>query len=587
MLTTNNTASLQYRTLFFFGLFFLLIPGIGLSADNLTITVDGVSDELKQNILARLRINVYNQDEELSTSEILRLHQLGEQDIKSALVPFGFYSPEITTSLTETDTGWSAYYKITPGRPVIIGMVSLAVSGPGVESFDLNEVEGIALKEGDILDQRIYESEKRRIIREAISQGHLDASFRKHEIRVHRRDFTADISLDLEPGPRYFFGEVSVEQDIITNTLFQRFIEFDGDDYFSARRLQELQRDLYRSDYFSSVIIKGDTANPTDFQVPVEIEVEPLQAYNRYSFGIGYSTDTLAYARIEWLNRLLNKKGHNLFSSLMLGERDRYAVLSYRIPVVDPRYNRLVGSGMWRRETWEDTTTELFSVGALFEYSTTEHYFGISLEGLDEDYKVGDTSGESQLLMPGVKWSWAIADDIITTKHGVRTSIDLTAAQEDVLSDATFIKLLAEGKAIVTPLKQWRVIGRGAIGTTIVDSIDDIPPSIRFYAGGQKSVRGYQYRTLGPEDSSGTVIGGKFLLTAGIECERRLSENWRAVIFYDAGNAMNDLNVDLAHGIGAGIGLTLPFGQARLEGAYPLNDAGEAQYVYLSVGADL
>ena len=50
---------------------------------------------------------------------------------------------------------------------------------------------------------------------------------------------------------------------------------------------------------------------------------------------------------------------------------------------------------------------------------------------------------------------------------------------------------------------------------------------------------------------------------------------------------MDDIEVDLAHGVGAGIGLVLPFGQARLDFAYPLNDEGEAQYVYLSVGADL
>jgi outer membrane translocation and assembly module TamA len=50
---------------------------------------------------------------------------------------------------------------------------------------------------------------------------------------------------------------------------------------------------------------------------------------------------------------------------------------------------------------------------------------------------------------------------------------------------------------------------------------------------------------------------------------------------------MNDINVDLAHGVGAGIGVVLPFGQARLEFAYPINDEGEAQYVYLSVGTDL
>ncbi|MCG6930152.1 MAG: autotransporter assembly complex protein TamA [Desulfofustis sp.] len=562
-------------------------PWAAWSTENLTITVEGVDEELQKNILARLRINIYSQEEELSTSEILRLHQLSETDIRSALAPFGYYSPTITTSLNETESGWSAYYTVDPGRPVIVGMVSLSVTGQGMEAFEFAGMERIALKEGDVLDQRVYEQEKKRIIREAISQGYLEASFRRNEILVNRKEFTADIILDLEPGPRYFFGEFRSQQDIIDDDLFRRFIEFDSNDYFSAKRLQELQRDLYRSDYFSSVILEADTANPVDFHVPVDIELEPLTAYNRYSFGLGYSTDTLAYVRVEWLNRLLNKKGHNLFSSLMVGERERYALLNYLIPIVDPRYNTFVGSGQWRQETWEDTDTELYSLGALYEYSTPRHYYGVSLKAQNEKYTVGDTRGISELLMPGIKWSWALADDIINTRHGIRASVDVTGASDAVLSDATFIKVRAEGKAIITPLEHWRVIGRGSVGTTVVDSIDDIPPSIRFYAGGQQSVRGYQYRSLGPEDSSGTVIGGKFLLTGGIECERQLSENWRAMIFYDAGNAMDDLSVDLAHGIGAGIGLRLPFGQVKLEGAYPLNDLGDSQYVYLSVGADL
>ncbi len=565
----------------------LMWAGTVTAGPSLNVTVEGVKGTLLDNVLARLRINLYSQDSDLSEAEILRLYQLGEQDIKSALAPYGYYSSDITASLTRSDEGWSAHYLVAPGAPVVISSVSVSVVGEGADESELFDPELLSLKEGENLNQNIYELEKRRILRQAIALGFLDADYRLHEIRIDRLSYQAEIVLELDTGPRYFFGDIMVDQDILTEDLFFRFIEFGTEDYFSARRLQELQRDLYRSDYFSSVVIEGDTANPSGRYVPVEIKVEPLKTYNRYSFGLGYSTDTLAYARFEWFNRLLNDKGHRLFSSLLLGERERNAVINYRIPVVDPRYNTLVGTGMWRQQTWEDTDTESYTIGALFEYSTPQHYYGLSLEYLDENYQIGDSYGKSQLLMPGVKWTWALADDIVTTKHGIRALIEITGAQDKLFSDASFVKVRGEGKAIISPLEQFRVIGRGSIGTTLVDSIDSIPPSIRFYAGGQKSVRGYRYRTLGPTDSSGNVIGGQLLLTGGVELEKQFSENWRGVIFYDAGNAMDDINVDLAHGVGAGIGLVLPFGQARLEFAYPLNDEGEAQYVYLSVGADL
>ncbi|MBT8354556.1 MAG: BamA/TamA family outer membrane protein [Desulfofustis sp.] len=575
------------RALFFFTLILLLYAGIASAGPSLEVEVEGIEGKLLENVLARLRIQVYSRDSDLSETEILRLYQLSEQDIKSALAPYGFYSPEITATLSQDEDLWSASYLIDPGQPVIINSVSVSIVGPGEMFADEFKAETPAMKKGDVLNQRVYEAEKRRILRKAATFGFLDAEFLLHEIRIDRQAYAADIELQLDTGNRYHFGEIRVDQDIITEDLFFKFIEFDSDDYFSTRRLQQVQRDLYRSDYFSSVVIEGDIEAAEDLRVPVDIAVEPLNAYNRFSFGLGYSTDIRAYARFEWLNRMLNRWGHRLFSSVQYGELERYVTLNYTVPVVDPRFNALTGSGSWQKKSWDETDTTLYSTGLLYEYSTPEHYYGVSLKYLNEDYRVGETTGESQLLMPGVLWTWALADDIVTTRHGIRALIELTGAQENFGSDASFAKLKAEGRAIITPVETFRIIGRGSIGTIQVDSIDSIPPSIRFYAGGQKSVRGYKYRTLGPTDSSGTVIGGKILLTGGIEGEKQFSENWRGIVFYDAGNAMNDINVDLAHGVGAGIGVVLPFGQARLEFAYPINDEGEAQYVYLSVGTDL
>ena len=575
------------RALFFFIFLINICIVAAVAGPSLNVVVEGVEGRLLENVMARLRLNVYSQDSDLNENEIERLYQLGERDIKSALAPYGFYSAEVSSSLIRDEAGWTAHFRVDPGEPVTISLVSVSIVGEGALVPGIYNARALKLKEGDILNQRLYEEEKRRIVRQAIRSGFLDAEYRVHEIRIDRVTNQAEILLELDTGPRYYFGEITVDQEIITDDLFYRFIEFDDDDYFSRRRIQELQRDLYRSDYFSSVVIEGDIDAAEDLRVPVHITVEPMEANNRFSFGLGWATDIRAYARFEWRNRLLNRWGHRLFSSVQYGELERYVTLNYTIPVVDPRFNALTGSGIWQEKSWEDTDTELYSTGLLYEYSTPEHYYGVSLEYLNEKYRVGETTGEDNLVMPGLLWTWALADDIVQTRHGIRALIELKGAHNDFGSDASFFKVRGEGRAIITPVETLRLIGRASIGTIQVNSISSIPPSIRFYAGGQKSVRGYRYRTLGPTDRSGTVVGGKLLLTGGIECEKQFSEIWRGVVFYDAGNAMNDFNVDLAHGVGAGVGVVLPFGQARLEVAYPLNDEGEAQYVYLSVGTDL
>lgn len=586
----DHNVSLRNRTLFFSILLLLITfaPCLAETETALTITVDGVKGRLYDNVMARLRINRFSQNSELSETEIRRLHRLAEPDIKDSLAPFGYYSVNVKSELQNSDLGWQAFYHITVGDPVLLDSMSISIVGEGAELTELSDAERFFdLVKGAALLQANYESGKRDLLRHTRALGFLDAVYTVHEIRIDRTSYVAEIELVLDTGQRYLFGEVSSDQQVISDELLARFVPFQRGDWFIPRELQELQRDLYRTDYFGQVLVKGDTDNPEGKYIPVSIELEPLENYNLYSIGVGYATDTKAHLRFEWMNRLLNQSGHRLNTSFMVGEQESYCVVNYRIPVADPRFNTVAGSALWNRELWEDTVTNMYSGGLGFEYMTTKRFYGVSLEILREDYRIGETTGENELLMPGVKGSWAFADSIINTENGLRATVEVHGASEEFVSDASFLSLRGDGRLIVTPLSSWRLIGRGSIGYTLVDSIDDIPPSQRFYAGGERSVRGYRYRTLGPEDEDGNVVGGTYMLTGSIEIEKSLSELWRVAAFYDTGNAMDDFTVDFAHGVGVGVGLALPFGQARLDLAYPLRELGSAQYVFISVGTDL
>ena len=584
----HSTLSLYSRALFFCFLFVISISQVGWGATGLTVEVEGIKGRTYRNVLARLRINLYSKDSDLTDSEIRRLHTLAEEDITSSLLPYGYYSSAVRSSLDEQDGVWIARYTVSPGEPVRLKSFSLSIPGEAGEAGELADGRSFfSINEGDILEQPLYEEGKKTLLRRARSLGFLDAAFTTHEIRIYREKNEAEIELLLESGPRYLFGQTTSEQEIITEALLLRYLSYQEGEYFSRQKLYDLQRDLYRTDFFKSVVVESGTDNPDGLNVPVFIRVEPLENYNRYSVGVGYATDTGAYALFEWENKLFNQYGHRANLSALYGELERHLLLSYGIPTGDPRYNSVILSGLVDQQTWDDTTTKLYSFSTAYEYSTPKFHYSYSLEVRDEDYRVGDTRGTSFLLMPYIHGSWAVADDIVNTTNGLRASVFLTGSSDDIVSDATFIKTRADGKVILSPFDNWRLIGKGSIGGILVDSIEDIPPSLRFYAGGANSVRGYRYKTLGPEDESGTVIGGTFLLSGSIEAERAITDLWRASVFYDIGNAMDDLKVDLAHGIGAGVGVALPFGQIRLELAYPLSDEGTSQYFYLTVGADL
>ena len=221
------------------------------------------------------------------------------------------------------------------------------------------------------------------------------------------------------------------------------------------------------------------------------------------------------------------------------------------------------------------------------EHSGPRFKFSVGLEIRDEVYDIGDTSGDSTLLLPSLNAGYIFADDILNTKQGLSTAVNLLGAYKGVVSDASFLQATVSGKAILTPLTQWKLIGRVTVGATLADSIDSLPPSLRYYAGGDSSIRGYDYKSIGTEDSSGTVIGGRYLIVESIEIERIINQYWSLATFWDVGTATDDLSLDFYQGAGAGIRFRLPFGQIRFDVASAISEDGNPFRVHLTVGGDL
>lgn len=550
------------------------------------VQVNGLQGELLKNVLSRLELNLHKENPRLKPHDIRRLHRQAKDDIRGALAPFGYYSPDITPLLTQNGEEYTADYTVVPGDPVYIRNIELKINGAG-EQILQDALQKFTLKVGDILLQHEYENGKKQLVRAAVFHGFMKAVFSKRELRINRLSNEAEIQLTLDTGPQFLFGETTFLQDYLSHELLERYLPYRAGDPYKPSMLIELQRALYRTDYFSNVVVDSEVGSIEDPVVPVTVSTALTEKLNRYSFGLGYATDTGARAKFEWRNRLLNTKGHRIRGSTQVSEFDNQLGLSYEVPWGNPRTDSMAYSATYYDQIWDDTETRLLSTRVYWEHKGNMLTHGTALELRDEDYSVGETSGEALLLMPSYTGTLIWADDLLDTKYGLKMSLSVSGGSESFGSDISFLKAVAGGKVILSFLPGWRFIGRGNIGAVLVDSIDDLPPSLRFYTGGDQSIRGYSYNELGTTDASGAVIGGRYLVVGSAEIEKQLTESFSGAAFWDVGNAVDDLSLDFKQGIGVGVRYRLPFGQIKIDLASAVSEDSRPVRLHITVGADL
>ncbi|MGB3211697.1 MAG: autotransporter assembly complex family protein [Desulforhopalus sp.] len=554
----------------------------------LDVAVTGVDDPLYKNVLARLNINLQKNNPQLQSNTIRRLHRQAQEDIRSALAPYGYYNPVIKGALERDGEKYSARYIIDKGPPVIVQNVVVELTGSGRKNETLlTAVSMFFIRKGAVLNQEVYEQEKKKLVYVALSEGYLDAAYTERALRINRKNNSASVYLVLDSGRQYLFGETTSTQQILKQELLDRYLPYKEGEPYNPAKLFEMQSILNRTDYFSRVRVRGETDEAENFHVPVEIELTAPENLNKYSLGLGYATDTGIKGKVDWSNRLLNNRGHKMSGSFQLAELENIISLRYDIPRSDPRYNKLVHNFAYQDRQWDDTDTQLFTAAVSHEYKGPRFSLSGGLEFRDEMYDVGDTSGDSTLLVPSLKAGAVWADDIVNTQKGLQASLGILGGLDGLVSDVSFLQATVNSKVIISPFEDWRLIGRGTFGATLVDSIDSLPPSLRFYTGGDSTVRGYSFRSIGPKDSSGAVVGGRYLLVGSVELERVVAENWSLATFWDVGTATDDLSIDFSQGAGAGVRYRLPFGQIRLDLASGFSEDGSPVRVHLTVGGGM
>ncbi|QWP77398.1 outer membrane protein assembly factor [Lysobacter sp. K5869] len=627
--------------LFLAGALSLGAAGAAQAAKVDKVEIHGLDEAMTQNVRVSLSL-VDSIGKEVSGRRLGYLLREAENETREALEPFGYYSPTIkivdsrgdrvaapaagddpnapgerdaaaapdaapASASRANSPPISVTISVDKGEPVKVRRSDIAVVGAGSDDRYLKQ-DLAAFRPGpdQVFEHAAYEASKTKISRRLAERGYFDADFSSRRVEVTRAEHAADIDLVWTSGQRYDMGAIGFEQTpkrIIRDSLLQKLVYWEQGSYYHQGKLDRFRESLARLDYFSSIDIEPLPDQATDGQVPVKVTLTPAKR-SIYTAGVSYGTDSGAGVRLGVERRYVNDRGHKALAQIDFAQRRKTATLQYRIPAfawldgwytfslqgsdeqtdyIDSRRIELVASRSGKIDQHWTATASLHGLSERWAY----------YDELDGGVDAREAYRTATFLYPSLRAEYVDVDDKLYPRSGISATGMIRGGLKSVGSDANFLQAHVTGRWFKGLGERSRLIARGEIGHTFTSSLTAMPPSLRFYAGGDRSIRGYEWREVGPRIPAGDgrkayALGAKNVVTSSLEYEQYFNESWGGAVFVDSGSAFDDQSdFKMRTGVGFGVRWRSPVGPLRIDIARGLDDPDSGFQLYLNIGADL
>lgn len=575
----------------------LMLVGAGAQAAKVDVDLTGLdNEEMRDAANSALQLREYEK-RDATPAELRAAYKNADEQIKRALEAFGYYDVDVKKDLTgDAAGGFKATFTVTPGEPAIVRSAKVEVAGDGRDQRRVKgAIDGFAPKVGERFDHATYEASKSVIDSSLRGSGYLDAKITQRRVTVNADEHAADVDLGWESGPRYKFGAVRFSGDApFPDGFLQEFVPWREGAYFNSEQVLNLQQRLVDANYFQLVSVAPALDEKKGGTVPVDVLLNRDERMV-YTGEVYYSTDFGGGVRVGAERRWLNKEGHKADAEVEYSQRLQSAAVHYQIPR-PARDDRSYDFGIaYRDETTDVSRSRNFQLAAT---RSEKRWHGftrtIGVKYLNGDFQLGRDDdnlefGNSQLLFAEGTLSKRRVNDKLSPRKGYVFDLGLRAATEALVSDTNLTQAWARGTYLIPSGDKGRIKLRGEAGAMAVKDFDALPPDLRFFAGGDRSVRGFDYNEIGELNDRGIIIGGKYLAVASAEYEYYFKENWGAAVFTDAGDAFTD-RFKMNMSVGVGLRWRSPLGPIRVDIGFPIQSALPQQRswrLHVLLGPDL
>ncbi|WP_337878746.1 autotransporter assembly complex family protein [Rheinheimera sp.] len=510
------------------------------------------------------------------------------RDVKTAARALGYYRVDVSTELNESGKKPRLLIKVVPGDAARFKEVQVTLLGEAKNDADFAAlIKQHAPKVNHRVHHGRYENLKKQLTSLAIRKGYFQAKLTQQELAVAPALGQGFLRLTFNSGRRFSFGEVKFSGSQIRHERLLSLVPFQAGDPYLASHLGELQQKLAESGWFASIEVEVDDPQDPDQPLQVRVTLSP-QIRNTVETGVGYSTDLGPRLKLNWNKPWLNDKGHSLSSKMSLSGPEQSLEAGYKLPqqnVSDDFY--LVNAGI-KTTNLEDTNSAEYNLALERHWLLDMGWYRVaSVRWLYEDYTQGTDSGSANLIMPGLGFNRAGDSGGSMPEQAYRYLLNAEVSDPAWGSDERFVRLRARAGWIGSFSVDQRWLIKLDAGAVLMKSVLALPPSLRFFAGGDNSIRGYSFESISPTADDGTLTGARYLATAALEYQHRLSGNWWLASFVDAGSAWND-NSELYRGLGFGVRWASPVGPVRLDFAWGLDlPTGREFQLHFALGPEL
>ncbi|MEX8517265.1 MAG: autotransporter assembly complex family protein [Leptothrix sp. (in: b-proteobacteria)] len=551
---------------------------------------------LLQKHLDLARFERLAQSEQIARSELTRLLAATPAQVRSLLETEGYFSAESQVDITavtgEPSTSnpgsvplMQVRLRVQAGQRTSVRAVQIDISGALQTSASKGDAAATALIErlrqqwslpvGRPYAQADWSEAKLRALALLRNEGYASPTWQHTQAQVDVSAQAADLQLDIDSGPLYRFGAVHYQGlDHVEVAALEALLTFEPGEPMREQPLIDYQERLVRTGLFDtvSVTVEAEPAQADATAVIVRVGERSLQ---QATLGVGVSDSTGPRVTLEHLHQAIFGLGWQAKSKFQLGQTAQLLSVDLTSHPHPGPYRNLIGAALSRSQaTGLEVSGEKLRIGRTQDTERVERLYYVEWQrALTRPQAGGPISDDVSSGTLNYQWVWRELDHPILPTRGFSTSAEVGAGHSfHTTADSGWF-----GRATARITGYWpfgqSLYGQARLqlGEVFPTSVS-VPYTLLFRAGGDDSVRGYGYQTLGPTDASGTAIGGRVLATSSLEVARPISAKlpslWLAT-FVDAGGAAptwRDYHASLGYGVG--LRWRSPVGPLRVDLAY-------------------